>query len=654
MLEPRQIINQCYILQERLGEDSFCELWRATSIYAANQFLLRFFKELPGIEAPLEEFRLLALKSYAITSPAVMDFVEVERAEGRGFIASEYEGQRNLRAVLEGGERFKLEHACRFVIELGQGLDAFHSQGIVFRCLNAENVLVTKSGNLVEAIRVQKPGYAPFLPLVAEGDRRALMENYAYVAPEAKTGGTVDRRSDIYSLGIHLFRFITGRLGQGTARARSLSISPSHVAAAFARRGVPEPVTLATLKAIRRNPNQRQGEVLELIAELRSFMDERRRELMRSGEVDPIAELATLNLGKDRVGATQAVKSLDTADYFRAISEAPLEAPELPASLFPVEDFADPAEVSRVEEAEAEADEDDPRFSAEDYLERAARRVAGESASRRPQSPAAVAPSRYAASLTSVAARDVVARDVVAPDNDAGSGAAPAPDPSLRRKHSGESPSPDLGSVTWSRDAAPIQKIVEGMESAFSRAFKGRGAFRFIQEPLAGPEAVVFARIFARFRATGLVADLGSLGKNADATDLLRALRKALAKGLEPEAPAVRRLLAKRMAAADLDRALSGSPLGALLLGADSEEPDPETFESRAGAMRVAQSLAALGRRRRPLVITLRGGELIGPTAHAILVELARLAPLSPLCVFAFYRPGPVPKWHVLSQLSDQ
>ena len=45
-------------------------------------------------------------------------------------------------------------------------------------------------------------------------------------------------------------------------------------------------------------------------------MDERRRELLAGGEVDPIAELATLNLGKDRVDATQAVKSLDTGGLF--------------------------------------------------------------------------------------------------------------------------------------------------------------------------------------------------------------------------------------------------------------------------------------------------------------------------------------------------
>lgn len=645
MLEPRQIINQCYILQERLGEDSFCELWRATSIYAANQFLLRFFRELPGIEAPLEEFRRLALKSYTIASPAVMDFVELERFDGRSFIASEYEGQRNLRAILEGGGRFRLEHALRFVIELGQGLDAFHSHGIVFRCLNAENVLVTESGGLVESIRVQKPGYAPFLSLVGEGERRSILENFAYVAPEAKTGGAVDRRSDIYSLGIHLFRFITGKLGQGEKRARSGSISPSHVAAAFARRGVPEGLTLATLKAIRRNPRQRYNEALELIAELRNIMDERRRELMRRGEVDPIAELAKLNLGKDRVGATQAVKSLDTADYFRAISEAPLEGSRLPAGLFPVEDFADPAEVTRIEDSEAEAEEDDPRLSPEDYLERAAKRVAGEAASRRPEGAATVVPPSRAPAAGRAAGGAAPAEATAL---------AFASDPPSRRKRKVEAPSMDSGGVTWRRDAAPVQKVVEGMESAFSRAFKGGGAFRFIQEPPAGPEAVAFARIFARFRAKGLVADLGSLGKGADATDFLRALRKALALGLEAETPAVRALLAKRVAATDVDGALGGPPLGALLFGADREEPDPETFESTAGAMHVALGIAALGRRRRPLVVTLRGGEQIGPSAHAILVELARLAPIAPVCAFVFYRPGPVPAWHVLSRLSNQ
>jgi hypothetical protein len=190
------------------------------------------------------------------------------------------------------------------------------------------------------------------------------------------------------------------------------------------------------------------------------------------------------------------------------------------------------------------------------------------------------------------------------------------------------------------------------MESAFSRAFKGIGAFRFIQEPPPGPEVVAFARVFARFRAKGLVVDLGVLPPGADSTDLLRALRGSIALGLGYEPPQARAALARRLGKVDDIGAFSGPPLGALLFGADGSEPDPDWIETTEGAMRLALTLAALGRRRRPLVLTLRGAEAMGRSAHDVLVELARLAPIASFCCFAFYKPAPVPEWHVLSRLA--
>jgi hypothetical protein len=42
----------------------------------------------------------------------------------------------------------------------------------------------------------------------------------------------------------------------------------------------------------------------------------------------------------------------------------------------------------------------------------------------------------------------------------------------------------------------------------------------------------------------------------------------------------------------------------------------------------------------------------MGRSAHDVLVELARLAPIASFCCFAFYKPAPVPEWHVLSRLA--
>ncbi len=687
MLEPRLVINECYILQERLGEDSFCELWRASSIYSATQFLLRFIKPLAGLESCLAGFRAHAMACYSITAPSVMDFIEVEAWTDRSFISSEYDGQRSLLDFYGGSPRLRLEYACRFIIELGQGLDTFHKRGIVYRCLNAENVLLTRTGEHIETIRVQKPGYAPLLGLLDLKDEGLVLENFGYMAPEAKGDQPVDRRADIYSLGVHLFRFIVGRLPYAKpGRARSGSVSLSYAARAFARRGVPAPVARIALKAMRKDPRQRYGECLELIAELRAYMDERRRELLARGEVDPVAELASLNMDKDRLDAAQAVKSLETADYFRAISEArKLEDSTAPVLLFPVDDFANLEELGKVEAAEAEGEEDDGKLSPEAYFEAALASVAREGVSKRinapPPPPMPARPPQAKPVPPGPADEDFTLASPFGPtlgapvlrrgqgsDSEASpegpfeegryTKAAPNveafaadPGPARRVKRPAQA-AVDAGGISWRPDSAPPLSVVEGMESAFTRSFKGTGAFRFIQEPPPGPDAVAFARIFARFRARGLVVDLGNLGPDADATDLLRALRVSLAEGLSYESPQSRAVLAKRLRGLDDVGAFKAAPLGSLLFKEDSPEPDPEWTDSTEGAMKLAVCLAALGRRRRPLVLSFRGAEVLGRSAHAVFVELARLSPIASLCCFAFYEPGPVPEWHVLSRLN--
>jgi serine/threonine protein kinase len=769
MLKARQVVKECYILQERLGEDSFFELWRATTIFSAAQFLVRFLKEGAGLEGRFPEFRERAMRCYPVVAPSVMDFVEVEGAWERPFITSPYDGQTALSGLLGERRRFSLEHICRFVAELAQGLDAFHKQGIVYGCLNAENVLVRASSDRVEEIRVQKPGYLPFLPLLGEGDRAAALANHAYLAPELKAalgqeggapsdaergaprGGAPDERADIYSLGIHLATFLFGAspFGPRSKKLRSGSVSLSHVANGLARRALPEQVIRIALRSLRRDPELRYPRTIDLISDLHKVMDERRLEMIKNGLEDPFAELEKLNKSDERLEASQALKRLDTAGYFQALSEAQLSspAPRRPSIFLPREDDEEMRAIEALESAELEAEaEDDPSLTIDDYIAEAFK-AAGRDleivARKRKGSPVAVAklergessmgggegPRPTAAEPGPAGGTASYWASVVAYEPGLSVAAKPSPSPAASRpsppatieepEPAAEpamhvspnastglppiastvpvvSPSPeeqpqeepprkeprheaaivsemaadqaprrrrgkpiasvpvDSGGIEWRSESAPTEAVVAGMEDAFRRSFRGRGAFRFIQEPPPGRAAAAFAAAFAGFARSGLVVDARDLPRRADATDLLRALRPAIRAALEGESRASLALLARRLAASDPGRAFGAAPLGELLYGEDSEEPDPELVEAPDYSARLARALAALGRRKRPLVLAIRGAEGIGPSTHAILVELARLAPELPLCGFAFFKPGEVEPWHVLSRLGGE
>ena len=214
---------------------------------------------------------------------------------------------------------------------------------------------------------------------------------------------------------------------------------------------------------------------------------------------------------------------------------------------------------------------------------------------------------------------------------------------------------PETADIAWKGSRFRQESLIGTLEAAFTRAGHGRGAFRFIQEPEAPQVAAALGRAFGRFKEEAFFVDGAAFGPGADATDLLRHVRGPLARALAGEAPKTRRLLSRRISGLGGDVVMAAAPLGTALLGFDLPEPDPDFLETPEGATLVASTLLAFGRRTRPLVMVFRGGELIGPSIHRILLELARRAPLAPLCCFVFFgREAKVPAWHVLSKLGRQ
>jgi serine/threonine-protein kinase len=115
-----------------------------------------------------------------------------------------------LQTVEARGERLSPAHIARILEPIVDTLDAAHARGIVHRDLKPANVFVLKSGG----VRLLDFGMARLVtagPLTALG---TVMGSPSYIAPEAWQGrpDLVGPSADIYSLGVILFRMLSGRL----------------------------------------------------------------------------------------------------------------------------------------------------------------------------------------------------------------------------------------------------------------------------------------------------------------------------------------------------------------------------------------------------------------------------------------------------------
>ena len=99
--------------------------------------------------------------------------------------------------------------AADFIIQAAEGLDCAHRHGIVHRDVKPANMLLRKDGHLL----LSDFGIAKILEGTTNLTRVGTgIGTPQYMSPEQSMGQAVDRRSDIYSLGIVFFHCLTGRV----------------------------------------------------------------------------------------------------------------------------------------------------------------------------------------------------------------------------------------------------------------------------------------------------------------------------------------------------------------------------------------------------------------------------------------------------------
>ena len=121
------------------------------------------------------------------------------------YIVLEYVSGESLNKVLAREKKLALPRALQVAEEIAEALDYAHTQGVVHRDIKPGNILLTEDGHAkIADFGIAKLNLAHFtLP-------GKVMGTPAYMAPEQLSGEGVDRRSDLFSLGVILYAMVAG------------------------------------------------------------------------------------------------------------------------------------------------------------------------------------------------------------------------------------------------------------------------------------------------------------------------------------------------------------------------------------------------------------------------------------------------------------
>jgi eukaryotic-like serine/threonine-protein kinase len=131
------------------------------------------------------------------------------------YLVMEFVAGSTLRAEIDSGG-INANTAPVWFHQLLDGVKAAHAAGIVHRDLKPENVLIARPGSGRECVKIADFGVAKWLTpepgsvsLTVPG---TIVGGLHYMSPEQLAGQQVDRRSDIFSIGVMVFEALTGKI----------------------------------------------------------------------------------------------------------------------------------------------------------------------------------------------------------------------------------------------------------------------------------------------------------------------------------------------------------------------------------------------------------------------------------------------------------
>src|SRR5579859_7848910 len=163
------------------------------------------------------------------------------------YIVMEYVDGGTLKDRLK--KALPVPEAVDFIIQAAEGLDCAHRNGIIHRDVKPANMLLRKGNHLL----LLDFGIAKILEESTSLTRVGTgIGTPQYMAPEQGMGQPVDRRSDIYSLGIVLFHCLTGHVPYTADNPLTITVKhlnePFPVEKMTLENNVPEPIVRVVLK----------------------------------------------------------------------------------------------------------------------------------------------------------------------------------------------------------------------------------------------------------------------------------------------------------------------------------------------------------------------------------------------------------------------
>lgn len=274
-LEAR-LIDRRYEIGSLIGHGTMARVYSAVDLQTGRCVAVKILHhKYATMDRERRRFLREAKAALAIDHPSVVKVLDVGKCpDGRPFLVIEQLEGESLGECLRRRKSLPVGRVLEVAWRAALGLCAVHDAGIVHRDVKPDNIFLVGERDAPTGVRLFDFGLAK---LHQEGSMQSgdILGTAAYMPPEQVVGEEVDARSDVYALGVVMFRALTGHLPFEDPNdlelvAQQLLLPPPPPS--WFLEGLDPRIDQVVVRAMRKRPENRYGGMRPLAADLQTLV----------------------------------------------------------------------------------------------------------------------------------------------------------------------------------------------------------------------------------------------------------------------------------------------------------------------------------------------------------------------------------------------